>query len=56
MEFPESAQDRAHDENAMENWVAIRDSKDPAGPVLFLVEHEWRVLLRRIKSGHYDPD
>jgi hypothetical protein len=56
MEFPEPAPDQADDENDTENLIAIRDSKDPAGPVLFLVEHEWQAFIRRIKSGYYDPD
>lgn len=56
MEFPESAHDRVDDENGTQNVIAIRDSKDPEGPVLFLVEHEWRALVHRIKSGCYDPD
>ncbi|WUH96975.1 DUF397 domain-containing protein [Spirillospora sp. NBC_00431] len=56
MNFPESAHEYADDETDLQNVVAIRDSKDLEGPVLFLVEHEWRALIHRIKSGCYDPD
>ncbi len=31
--------------------VAIRDSKDPAGPVLLVSPGSWRALLRRLDPG-----
>ena len=34
--------------------VAVRDSKDPAGPVLAFARTEWRVLVTGIKTGEYD--
>jgi Domain of unknown function (DUF397) len=30
---------------------AVRDSKDPGGPVLRFTAEEWRLFLRRIQSG-----
>ncbi|WP_440097940.1 DUF397 domain-containing protein [Streptosporangium sp. H16] len=34
--------------------VAVRDSKDPAGPALVLTSGEWRSFLTVVKSGHFD--
>jgi hypothetical protein len=31
--------------------VAVRDSKDPDGPALFLAPTAWRTLARRLKDG-----
>jgi hypothetical protein len=31
--------------------VAVRDSKDPSGPVLRFTPDEWRRLTERVKSG-----
>ena len=31
--------------------VAVRDSKDPAGPALVLAPPAWRALTRRVKDG-----
>ncbi len=31
--------------------IAVRDSKDPCGPVLAFSEDEWRDLTSRIKTG-----
>jgi hypothetical protein len=37
--------------------VAVRDSKDPDGPVLAFTAAEWKMLTRRVKSGRLDrPD
>jgi hypothetical protein len=32
--------------------VAVRDSKDPHGPILRFTAHEWARLVERLKSGH----
>ncbi|WP_433323981.1 DUF397 domain-containing protein [Spirillospora sp. CA-294931] len=32
--------------------VAVRDSKDPSGPVLPLTPTAWRGLLDRLKTEH----
>ena len=32
--------------------VAVRDSKDPAGPALAFSPQEWTAFTARIKAGH----
>jgi hypothetical protein len=34
--------------------VAVRDSKNPAGPSLILAPEDWRLLTTGIKAGSYD--
>lgn len=34
--------------------VAVRDSKDPAGPMLVLSSWDWETFVRRIKSGQFE--
>jgi Domain of unknown function (DUF397) len=34
--------------------VAVRDSKDPSGPVLLFSEQEWRVFLLGVRSNEFD--
>ena len=34
--------------------LAIRDSKNPTGPVLTFTTHEWSTLLKAIKTGTHD--
>jgi len=34
--------------------VAVRDSKDPDGPMLFYTIEEWRSFTHAVKSGSYD--
>lgn len=34
--------------------VAVRDSKDPDGPILSFTEAEWTVFTIGVRSGHYD--
>jgi hypothetical protein len=36
--------------------VAVRDSKDPEGPVLAFAPHEWQAFIAAIKAGEFDPD
>ncbi len=33
--------------------IALRDSKDPAGPVLAFPPHEWRAFLGRVRTGQF---
>ncbi|WP_440064927.1 DUF397 domain-containing protein [Streptosporangium sp. OZ121] len=33
--------------------VAVRDSKNPAGPVLAFTPGEWRAFLTTVKSGRF---
>ena len=34
--------------------VAVRDSKDPHGPVLAIESAEWRAFIAGVKAGRYD--
>jgi hypothetical protein len=34
--------------------VAVRDSKDRAGPVLMFTLHEWRAFLAGVRDGEFD--
>ncbi|MGH4019115.1 MAG: DUF397 domain-containing protein [Pseudonocardiaceae bacterium] len=34
--------------------VAVRDSKDPAGPALLLTDREWRSFLTGVRTGALD--
>ena len=36
--------------------VAVRDSKDPEGPVLVFAPPEWQAFIAAIKAGEFDPD
>jgi hypothetical protein len=37
-----------------DSMVAIRDSKDPAGPVLMYSRAEWHAFLDGAKNGEFD--
>ena len=34
--------------------IAVRDSKDPSGPVLVFTPHEWRAFLDGVRDGEFD--
>jgi Domain of unknown function (DUF397) len=36
--------------------VAVRDSKDPQGPVLAFTPDEWQAFTAGVKAGEFDPD
>jgi hypothetical protein len=38
----------------VEDQVAVRDSKDPRGPVLLFTGHEWSVFLTGARDGEFD--
>jgi hypothetical protein len=38
----------------MNGMVAVRDSKDPDGPVLLYTRAEWRAFLHGAKAGEFD--
>lgn len=38
----------------LDNAVALRDSKNPAGPALVFSPVEWRAFIDRVKSGAFD--
>lgn len=33
--------------------IGLRDSQDPAGAVLVVPRHEWRVFLGGVRAGHF---
>jgi hypothetical protein len=35
--------------------VAVRDSKDPAGPKLVFTAADWREFAAGVKTGGFDP-
>ena len=37
-----------------EDQIAVRDSKDPSGPVLMFTAHEWRAFLDGVRDGEFD--
>ncbi|MFN2496222.1 MAG: DUF397 domain-containing protein [Pseudonocardiaceae bacterium] len=37
----------------MADLVAMRDAKDPAGPVLAFSRHEWRTFVVGVRSGQF---
>jgi len=39
---------------SFQDIVAVRDSKDPDGPVLTYVQAEWGTFLRRAKAGEFN--
>jgi hypothetical protein len=34
--------------------IAVRDSKDPSGPVLVFTTHEWRAFVDGVRGGEFD--
>jgi uncharacterized protein DUF397 len=38
----------------VEDQIALRDSKDPNGPVLVFTAHEWASLLGKIRNGELE--
>lgn len=39
---------------ATADGVAVRDSKDPSGPVLRFTAEEWRVFVAGVRAGEFD--
>lgn len=35
--------------------VAVRDSKNPTGPILTFTRHEWAAFLAGVKDNEFDP-
>jgi len=35
--------------------IAVRDSKDPDGPVLMIDPGDWRKFIADVKAGRHDP-
>jgi hypothetical protein len=38
---------------ALDELIAVRDSKDPTGPVLFFDQHEWSSFLGGVSDGEF---
>jgi Domain of unknown function (DUF397) len=38
-----------------DTYVAVRDSKNKTGPVLYFSPAEWQGFVRRVKGGEFDP-
>jgi hypothetical protein len=38
----------------LDGRVAVRDSKDPAGPVLLFTPNEWEAFLAGARTGEFD--
>ncbi len=38
----------------LDNGTAVRDSKDPRGPVLRFTSAQWREFLGAVKAGKHD--
>jgi hypothetical protein len=38
----------------VDNKVAVRDSKDQAGPVLVFTAHEWEAFVGGAQSGEFE--
>jgi hypothetical protein len=41
-------------EGLPEGWVAVRDTKDPDGPVLRFNPTEWQAFLDGVRGGEFD--
>lgn len=37
-----------------DGWRAVRDSKDPDGPVLLFTPAEWEAFVAGVKAGEFD--
>jgi uncharacterized protein DUF397 len=37
-----------------DDGIAVRDSKDPSGPVLLFTAPEWRAFLAGVRDGEFD--
>lgn len=38
----------------MDGRVAVRDSKDPEGPILLFSPEAWRGFVAGVRDGHFD--
>jgi hypothetical protein len=37
-----------------DDQIAVRDSKDPSGPMLLFTAFEWRAFLDGVRDGEFD--
>jgi hypothetical protein len=38
----------------LNDWTAVRDSKNPAGPVQLYTDHEWACFLDGARNGEFN--
>lgn len=38
----------------LDNWVVVRNSRDPSGPKQFYTVHEWECFLDGARKGEFD--
>jgi hypothetical protein len=38
-----------------DGMIAVRDSKNPVGPVIMYTRHDWAVFLDAAKKGKFNP-
>jgi hypothetical protein len=50
-----SGQDGCVEVAFLEGRVAVRDSKNPRGPVLLFTANEWEAFLSGVRHGQFDP-
>jgi len=39
-----------------DGWIAVRNSKNPAGPEIVYTAAEWDAFLEGVKAGEFDLD
>ena len=37
-----------------DDQIAVRDSKDPSGPMLLFTRREWQAFLAGVRDGEFD--
>jgi hypothetical protein len=52
--YSKGADDTCVEVSVQPTGVAVRDSKNPTGPVLLFTEQEWRVFLLGVRSNEFD--
>jgi hypothetical protein len=60
-QWRKSARSGPYSDNCVEvafvgSAIAVRDSKDPAGPVLVFTPGEWDAFVAGAKDGEFDAD
>jgi Domain of unknown function (DUF397) len=53
--YSTSATQNCVEAGAVGRALAVRDSKDPGGPVLAVAPHAWRAFTERVKAGAPGP-
>ena len=53
--FSQGADSTCVEVAAYDRAIAVRDSKNPAGPVLRFSVAEWRAFLQGVRAGEFEP-